>query len=41
MVNDNNVKTWIPAVPEDTEAAFRSLYAEHGPAPLAADDAVA
>src|SRR5260370_37308197 len=30
MVKVNNVKPGAPAVPEDTEAAFRSLYAEHG-----------
>jgi RNA polymerase sigma-70 factor (ECF subfamily) len=35
----NNAKTRTPALPgavspEDTEAAFRSLYAEHGPALL-------
>src|SRR5712672_1854692 len=34
MVTDNNVKPGAPAVPEDTEAAFRSLCAEHGPARL-------
>src|SRR6266851_3726323 len=34
MVKVNNVKPGAPAVPEDTEAAFRSLYAEHGPALL-------
>jgi RNA polymerase sigma-70 factor (ECF subfamily) len=34
MVKDHNVKPETPAVPEDTEAAFRSLYAEHGPALL-------